>query len=61
MPRNERHSFCEPGWHPLREPEDSWTIILGSGYRSTFEALSIVNRERVRATSIAGVREADIR
>ena len=27
------------------------------GYRSTVEALSIVNRERVRAASIAGVRE----
>jgi ubiquinone/menaquinone biosynthesis C-methylase UbiE len=54
-------AIAEPGWHPLREPEDWWTIMLGSGYRSTVEALSPENRERVRAASVAGVREADIR
>ena len=36
---------AEPGWHPLRTPEDWRTIVLGSGYRSTVDALSpqIVN------------------
>jgi ubiquinone/menaquinone biosynthesis C-methylase UbiE len=51
---------AEPGWHPLRAPEDWWTIVLGSGYRSTVDALSPPNRERVRTASIAGVRRADI-
>jgi hypothetical protein len=51
----------EPGWHPLPAPEDWWTIVLGSGYRSTVETLSPKNRERVRAASIDGVRRADIR
>jgi hypothetical protein len=45
----------EPGWHPLRAPEDWWTIVLGSGYRSTVDALSPQNRERVRSASIDGV------
>jgi hypothetical protein len=54
-------AIAQPGWHPLWEPEDWWTIILGSGYRSTVEALSAGNRERVRAASVAGVREADVR
>jgi SAM-dependent methyltransferase len=51
----------EAGWHPIRAPEDWWTIVLGSGYRSTVDALSPLNRERVRAASIEGVRLAEIR
>ena len=31
MPRNERHSYAEPDWHPLREPEDWWTRRLECG------------------------------
>jgi len=54
-------AIAEPGWHPLWDPEDWWTIILGSGYRSTVESLSAENRERVRTASIAGVKEAGIR
>jgi SAM-dependent methyltransferase len=54
-------AIAEPGWHPLLNPEDWWTIILGSGYRSTVESLSAENRERVRTASIAGVEEAGIR
>ena len=52
---------AEPGRHPLRAPEDWWTIVLGTGYRSTVDALSPPNRERVRIASIDGVRRADIR
>jgi hypothetical protein len=51
----------EPGWHRLLAPEDRWTIILATGYRSTVDALSPLNRERVRTASIDGVRRADIR
>jgi hypothetical protein len=54
-------AVAEPGWHPLRVPEDWWTIVLGSGYRSTVDALSPANRERVRTASIDGARRADIR
>jgi SAM-dependent methyltransferase len=54
-------AVAEPVWHQLRAPEDWWTIILGSGYRSTVNALSTANRERVRIASIGGVRRADIR
>jgi SAM-dependent methyltransferase len=54
-------AVAEPGWHPLRAPEDWWTIVLGSGYRSTVDALSPLSRERVRTASIDGVRRADIR
>jgi len=52
---------AEPGTHPLNTPEDWWTIILGSGYRSTVDALSPVDRERVRVTTIEAVRREKIR
>ena len=30
---------AEPGTHPITQPEDWWTIALGSGYRGTIDAL----------------------
>jgi SAM-dependent methyltransferase len=54
-------AVAEPGWHPLQAPEDWWTIVLGTGYRSTVDALSPANRERVMNASIDGVRRAGIR
>jgi ubiquinone/menaquinone biosynthesis C-methylase UbiE len=52
---------AEPGTHPLNSPEDWWTIILGSGYRSTVEALSPSARELVRLATIEAVRRQKIR
>jgi SAM-dependent methyltransferase len=54
-------AVAEAGWHPLRAPEDWWAIVLGSGYRSTVDALSPLSRERVMTISISEVRRADIR
>jgi ubiquinone/menaquinone biosynthesis C-methylase UbiE len=47
----------EPGSHPLSCPEDWWTIVMGSGYRSTVEALSPPTRERVKSATIEAVRQ----
>ncbi len=52
---------AEPGMHPLTSPEDWWRIILGSGYRSTVDALSPSRRERVRLATIEAVRREGIR
>ncbi len=52
---------AEPGTHPLRSPEDWWTIILGSGYRSTVDALTPPTRELVRIATIDAVRKQHIR
>jgi len=46
--------------HTLDSPEDWWTIILGWGYRSTVDALSPANRERVRVATIEAVRREKI-
>jgi hypothetical protein len=52
---------AEPGTHPLDTPEDWWTIILGSGYRSTVDALFPPVREKVRVANIEAVRREKIR
>jgi ubiquinone/menaquinone biosynthesis C-methylase UbiE len=53
--------LTEPGSHPLNHPEDWWTIIMGSGYRSTVEALEPSIRERVRVATIEAVGRERIR
>jgi ubiquinone/menaquinone biosynthesis C-methylase UbiE len=50
----------EPGMHPLNYPEDWWTIILGSGYRYTVNALSPADREKVRAATVDAVAREQI-
>jgi ubiquinone/menaquinone biosynthesis C-methylase UbiE len=46
--------------HPVRSPEDWWTIVLGSGYRGTIEQLSPTEREQVKARNLRHIREANI-
>jgi SAM-dependent methyltransferase len=52
---------AEPGTHLLNSPEDWWTIVLGSGYRSTVDALNPSARERVKVVTIEEVRRQKIR
>ncbi len=46
--------------HELRSPEDFWTIVRGSGYRATHDALTTGERETVRAVTLAAVSGDDI-
>lgn len=43
---------AEASVHPLAQPEDWWTIVLGSGYRGTLEELDVEARVRVRERTI---------
>jgi SAM-dependent methyltransferase len=43
---------AEPGFHPTPEPEDWWTVVMGSGYRGTVEELAPAARERVRTRTL---------
>ena len=52
--------IAENRLHPINSPEDWWTIILGSGYRGTIEQLSPADRERVKETNLAFVRDERI-
>lgn len=42
----------EEGFHPTPEPEDWWTVVMGSGYRGTVEALDPAARSRVRERTL---------
>jgi len=47
--------IAENRLHPIRSPEDWWTIVLGSGYRGTIEQLNQVDREKVKEANLAFV------
>jgi ubiquinone/menaquinone biosynthesis C-methylase UbiE len=51
---------AETGLQELRQPEDWWTIVLGSGYRWTVEQMDPATAERVRDANIRAVRERAI-
>jgi ubiquinone/menaquinone biosynthesis C-methylase UbiE len=48
------------GSHPLRSAEDFWTIVQGSGYRATFDAMSVEERDAVRTRCLAAIADRDI-
>jgi ubiquinone/menaquinone biosynthesis C-methylase UbiE len=55
---------AEEGFHPTPEPEDWWTVVMGSGHRGTVEQLAPDARERVRARTLerfaaTGVRQIE--
>ena len=43
------------GSHTLHSPEDFWTIVRGSGYRATHDAMSVDERDAVRAQCLAAI------
>ena len=49
-----------PGSHELPAPEDFWTIVRGSGYRATHDALRPSEREEVRDRTVADLREQKV-
>lgn len=50
----------ESGTHPLRTPEDWWTMVLGSGYRATIDQLESEARIRIRTHNLDFIRANDI-
>jgi len=48
------------GSHALRSPEDFWTIVQGSGYRATSDAMSDDERDAVRALCLAAIADREI-
>ena len=43
------------GRHELTSAEDFWTIVRGSGYRATHDALDEAGRDEVRAATLAAI------
>ena len=52
--------MAENRWHPIRSPEDWWTIVLGSGYRGTIEQLTPTELTAVREANLAFIRHHGI-
>jgi SAM-dependent methyltransferase len=49
--------IAENKWHPIRSPEDWWTIVLGSGRRGALEQLSPAEVTVVKETNLAFIRD----
>ena len=52
--------IAENKWHPIRSPEDWWTIVLGSGRRKGIERLTPQEVTAVRETNLAFIRDRRI-
>ncbi len=52
---------AESDVQPLNSPEDFWTIVLGSGYRSVIEQLEDASRERVRRATLDSICKQNVR
>jgi ubiquinone/menaquinone biosynthesis C-methylase UbiE len=52
---------AEAGTHPLADPEDWWTVVLGTGYRATVQQLDPAAARRVRTASIDWLRRHKVR
>ena len=48
------------GSHTLRSPEDFWTIVRGSGYRATYDAMGVDERDVVRTMCLAAIADRQI-
>jgi SAM-dependent methyltransferase len=51
---------AEPGIHPLADPEDWWTVVLGTGYRATIQQLDAAAAQRVRAANVQWLRQHEV-
>ena len=52
--------LAEDGRQVLRSPEDWWTIVLGSGFRSIVDQMGPEAAERVRSANLAWIRSRAI-
>jgi ubiquinone/menaquinone biosynthesis C-methylase UbiE len=50
----------EAGRHPIQSPEDWWTIVLGTGLRSTVDQLGPLVAERVRLANLSWLTSHDV-
>jgi SAM-dependent methyltransferase len=51
---------AQAGTHPLADPEDWWTIVLGTGYRATVQQLDPAAAQRVRAATVQWLRRHEV-
>jgi hypothetical protein len=52
--------IAENRLHPIKSPEDWWTIVLGSGYRGTIEQLTLAERQKIKKANLAFIHDENI-
>jgi hypothetical protein len=52
--------IAENRWHPIRSPEDWWTIVLGSARRAGIEQLTPTEVTAVKEANLAFIRDHKI-
>jgi ubiquinone/menaquinone biosynthesis C-methylase UbiE len=52
--------IAEAGTHPIPTPDAWWTVVLGSGYRGTFEQLDAEDRQRVRLANLDFIHDSGV-
>ena len=52
--------IAESRWHPIRSPEDWWTIVLGSARRAGIEQLTPTEVTAVKEANLAFIRDHKI-
>ncbi len=51
----------ERGTHPIPTAEHAWAVIMGTGYRGTYEQLDAPGRARMREAVLTFYRDTDVR
>ena len=46
--------------HPIKQPEDWWTTVMGSGYRGTIDKLDPESQRRVRDLNLAFIEKTGV-
>jgi len=52
--------IAEDGTHPVRKPEDWWSMVLGTGFRGTVEQLNRRDYETVRQRNLDFIKDANV-
>jgi ubiquinone/menaquinone biosynthesis C-methylase UbiE len=58
---NECEVVAESATHRVNQPDDWWSMVMGSGYRGTVEQLSETDYDLVRQANLDYIRSQDVR
>jgi ubiquinone/menaquinone biosynthesis C-methylase UbiE len=54
------HAVAEAAMHPIPSPDAWWSVVMGSGYRGTFDQLDPEQQAHVREANLRFVRDSKI-
>ena len=57
---DESEVVAENATHRINQPDDWWSMVIGTGYRGTVQQLSETDYEEVRRENIEFIRSHDV-